>query len=128
MNILIISSLFFITNAFYARKKNYNLYSMFFIFLTLTSLICHSTEDNIYITITDKIAILSIVLYGFYLVLKKFSKDNIYIIVPIVITFLSTIYLHYYAKVKADLVTSRKYHFILHLLSSIGHNLIIYLP
>ena len=48
MNILSISSLFFITNAFYSRNKKYDLYSKFFIFLTLTSFICHSIEDNIY--------------------------------------------------------------------------------
>jgi len=85
-------------------------------------------EYNIYTEMIDKVAVLLVIFYGFHLVYKKFSKDNIYIIVPIVITFLSTIYIHYYAKVKVDLITSRKYHFILHVLSSVGHNLIIYLP
>ena len=130
--ILLLSSLIFVTNiltAYYCEKY---FYSFLFFILTITSLIVHY-EDNYYTNFIDKIAVSSIVLYGGYVLCNKMNKENLFHSSIIVITFLLCIYLYIYGFIFKkycfcyEKCTSQKYHFIMHIISSIGHHFIIYL-
>jgi hypothetical protein len=134
LSILCYSCLVFITNAIAAFFKEYYLYSFLFFILTITSLIFHS-NNNIYTNVIDKIAILSIVLYGSYILYNKTllenrSKIRIFVIIT---TFLLTLFLFFYGYCNncycynEDKCIGDKYHSLLHLISSIGHHFIIYL-
>jgi hypothetical protein len=130
--LLFFSSFIFITNAISTCYKEYYVYCMLFLFLTVTSLIYHYTKNE-YVRIVDKVAILGIVLYGGYMLYKKASIEKYLKIILIVLTFLITIFLYYYGfltkrycydpeKCVGDL-----YHALLHVISSIGHHLITFL-
>ena len=75
LSILCYSCLVFITNAIAAFFKEYYLYSFLFFILTITSIIFHS-YNNIYTNVIDKIAILSIVFYGSYILYNKRLVEN----------------------------------------------------
>jgi hypothetical protein len=128
--ILFFSSLFFITNMITAYWFEYYLYSFLFCMLTITSVIYH-TNKNIYTNIIDKIAILAIVLYGAYILYHKkvlLTKTQIGIVV---LSFLLCIFMFFYGyctnKYCYDPDKGDQYHSLLHLISSIGHHLIIFL-
>jgi glucose-6-phosphate-specific signal transduction histidine kinase len=130
--ILLLSSLFFVTNiltAYYCEKY---FYSFLFFILTITSLIVHY-EDNYYTNVIDKIAVSSIVLYGGHVLYNKMNTEKFFHCSMIVITFLLCIYLYIYGFIFKkycfcnEKCTSQKYHFIMHIISSIGHHFIIYL-
>jgi hypothetical protein len=131
-NILLFSSLFFTTNILTAFLKEYYLYSVLFCFLTLTSLIYHS-KNNIYTKSIDKLAILSIVIYGTYIVYDKRSVNNLFNCLFVVFIFLACIYLYFYGFITkqycfcSDIRIAQKYHFTIHIISSIGHHFIIFL-
>jgi hypothetical protein len=132
LNILHYSSLFFTTNAITAFLNKYYLYSFLFCILTTTSLIVHS-KDNIYTNSVDKIAVLSIVFYGAYMIYNKININSFIYCLVIIITFLFCIYFYIYGFfVKKycfcnEKSISEKYHFVLHFISSIGHHFIIYM-
>ena len=131
-NILLFSSLFFITNIVSAYFNEYYLYSGLFLFLTITSLVYHS-NNNIYTKVIDKTAIILIVLYGAYVLYNKINLDNLCNSSIVIITFLACIYLYYYGFVNNqycfcdDICMAQKYHFFMHIIVSIGHHLIIFL-
>jgi hypothetical protein len=131
-NILCYSSLFFITNIFTAFYKGYILYSSFFVFLTITSLIVH-TNDNIYTNTIDKLGIVFIVIYGSYIVYNKTERNNIIQVFVVVLCLLFCIWVYIYGYIRKDYCFSTdKYiadrsHCLMHLLSSFGHHLIIFL-
>jgi len=127
------SSLLFITNVILSYLYKDYIYTFLFIYLTISSVIHHSNK-TLYTYIFDKIAVISVVIYGFIQFRKKInmSKNKI-IIVLIILSFLLTIYLYYYGYISNTLcfddnnITAEKWHCLLHLISSIGHNLIIIL-
>ena len=131
-NPLIFSSLFFLTNALVAFLKKYYLYALLFLVLTITSLIFH-TNNNIYTNLIDKIAILPVVIYGAYLLFQKMCAENAFTCFMIILTFLLAVYLYIYGYTNKTYCFSEDngignaYHSILHLISSLGHHLIIIL-
>jgi hypothetical protein len=132
INILLVSSLFFITNVATAYFNEYYLYSGLFALLTITSLTYHSNKNN-YTYIIDKTAIILIVAYGAYMLYNKFNSDIFLNFIMILSTLLACVYLYYYGYITSqycfcdDDCISQKYHFILHVIVSIGHHLIIFL-
>jgi hypothetical protein len=132
LNILILSSLFFITNIVSALYKKYYVYSFAFVFLTITSLLYHSNK-NIYTNIFDKCGILFVVFYGGYMLYSKLKNVNKFIYIAILITFWLTIFFYFYGYVTkqycfhSNISIGDKYHALIHLISSIGHHLIILL-
>jgi hypothetical protein len=130
-NFLLYTSLLFITNAITAHYNNYNLYSLFFMLLTTTSLIYH-TKNSLIHNLLDKCSILSIVIYGAYLTYIK-KDNNIFLLLCIIISFLSTVFLYSYGYLTKKYCFDKNkyignlYHSFLHIISCIGHHLIIFL-
>jgi hypothetical protein len=138
--ILLYSSFIFITNVISTFYKKYYIYCFLFFCLTITSLIFHY-NSNIYTNILDKIFVFTIVFYGGYMLYNKTTKqqnnkttiyNQIYVLL-IVITFVSCIFLFFYGYYVKDYCyhpdkcVGDKYHSILHILTSLGHHLIIFL-
>ena len=135
INKLVFSSMFFLTNAVVAFWHEYYLYSFFFLCLTITSF-WHHTYYTDYSYVFDKIAILSIVLYGGYLFYQKTAQvkeSNPILSAIIVATFLATIYLYYGGYClnnycfHEDKAISEWFHALMHILSSIGNHFIVIL-
>jgi hypothetical protein len=123
MKLLEVSSFFFLTNVVHnAYYKQYT-YSWLFLLLTTTSIFIHSEffKDSLNlhtkIIVLDKIIIICIFFYGFYLHLKNIS------ILPIIsILFVIHIYSNIY-----NIEDSVEFiHSIMHLIGSFGHHSIIY--
>jgi hypothetical protein len=131
-NVLLLSSLFFVTNSVTAYFNGYYFYSLLFCILTTTSIIVHY-NDNIYTNIVDKIAVISIVLYGAQLLYNKININKWMNCMIIVTTFILCVYLYIYGFIVNkfcfcdDKCIAQKYHFIMHIISSIGHHFIIFL-
>ena len=132
MDILFYSSFIFITNVVTAYSKQYYEYSFLFIFLFITSILFHSNK-NIYTNIFDKIAISLIVFYGTYQLYFKTNHENYLFLIIIVSLFLLCIYLYTYGYYQRcycyheEICIGNLYHCILHLISSLGHHLIIFM-
>jgi len=130
--ILLLSSLFFITNMVTAFLNEHYLYSFLFGILTTTSVTVHY-NDNVYTNIIDKIAVLSIVLYGGYVFYNKINTNKWMNFFAIIITFLLCIYLYIYGFIVKqycfcdEKCVAQRYHFVMHMISSIGHHFIIFL-
>jgi cation transport ATPase len=134
------SSFLFLTNVLVAFYFNHYIYAFLFLMLTLSSIIHHSSRTKL-TNIIDKIALYSIIFYGGYIFfsnLKGNFKSNIEINIKtiikyilIVATFLSVGYLYTYGYLIDDYVfnpeckISQQYHCLMHLISSIGHHIII---
>ena len=131
-NILLFSSLIFITNIFTTFYKKYYEYCLLFIVLTVTSLIFHY-NSNIYTNVLDKIFILAIVIYGSYMLYSKSSNEKVFSISIIVITFILCIFLFFYGYCTnnycydSDKCVGDRYHCLLHCISSLGHHIITFL-
>jgi len=131
-SLLLVSSLFFITNALSTFYKQYYIYCILFCCLTVTSLNFHY-NPNIYTNIIDKVFIFAIVLYGGYILYNKTTIDNQIHVLLIVITFLMCIFLFFYGYIinkycyHPDKCVGDKYHCALHIISSVGHHLIAFL-
>jgi len=131
-NLLFFSSFIFITNVLSTFYKKYYIYCIFFISLTITSLIFHYSS-NIYTNILDKFSILAIVLYGSYILYNKTSADNYKQVFVVVMTFLLCIFLFIYGYstnsycYHPDKYIGDNYHCLLHCISSFGHHLITFL-
>jgi len=130
--ILLYSSSIFITNVISAFYNKYYIYCFLFFCLTITSLIFHY-NSNIYTNILDKIFVFAIVFYGGYMLYNKTTIDNQICVLLIVITFVSCIFLFFYGYCikdycyHPDKCIGDKYHSILHIITSLGHHLIIFL-
>lgn len=130
------SSIVFITNSVLALYYNYLVYSMLFFILVITSLIVHS-NNNIYALVIDKIVIFAIAFYGGYLFFEKCkhmtTTRQIILAIITVYTFLATIYLYYCGYINntycyhQDKCIGNLYHSLLHVIASVGHNIIIIL-
>lgn len=129
MNKLAITSLIFITNVVVNFMKEYYIYSLLFLFLLITSIYHHTVNTDLSRTI-DKIFVYLVIFYGGYIF---FSKDiiNIKIKILVIILFLSTAFLYHYGYIynkycfDPDSDVSKNYHGLMHIISSIGHHMII---
>jgi hypothetical protein len=136
-SILFYSSFLFITNVLSAFIHEYYIYAFLFINLTITSVMFHSIH-TIYTNILDKIAILSIVLYGGWLLYNKITLQNIVMqnvvyVILIILSFITCIiiffYGYHYKKYFYDpnKYISDQFHCWLHIISSFGHHFITFL-
>jgi hypothetical protein len=130
INILVLSSLIFITNMTTAFIYKKYIYSFLFLLLTITSVIYHSNA-NIYTHILDKIVIAFVVSYGAYKLYNKAQKKNYIFVVIVLLLFLLTIFLYIYGYfIKQfcfhnDKRIGSRYHCFLHCISSLAHHMII---
>ena len=125
------SSFVFLTNCVTALWYNNPIYLRLFTTLFITSLIVH-TENNTYTNLLDKIPILGVVFYGGYLFWQKSnSRSSLKFYVPI--TFLAVVFLYCYGYLtksycfNTDTEIAELYHALLHIISSVGHHLIMIL-
>jgi hypothetical protein len=124
------SSFLFLANSIIAQYYKYKTYSLLFLFLFVSSIFYHSLKWDITFVI-DKLAIGSVVFYGGYIFYINFTKMSFFRISLILSTFLFTFFLFYYGYYKKEYCYNKDpeiaiiYHSILHLISSIGHHLII---
>lgn len=133
-NILIFTSLVFITNIMTALYKEYYVYAGCFLLLTVTSIIVH-TYDNIYTNTIDKLAVTLIVVYGSYILWSKYMlpDENVILILLVVFAFTFCIFVYIYGYITQNYCFhSQKciadvYHSCMHFISSIGHHIIILL-
>lgn len=125
------SSFIYLTNCILAYAYNYNVYALIFFCLFVTSILFHSNNTSQVAYILDKISICMVVCYGGYLFYKNYSQTLIIMNYMIIMTFLLTLYLYYYGRMYSkycydpDEGTANKYHSLMHVISSIGHILII---
>jgi len=136
-NCCLYSSFIFIINSLVAYYYEYYIYSLIFFGLFITSIIYHSTY-NIYTNLLDKISIISVISYGGWLFYNKimnkvFSYKDYILCIVIITTFFATMYLFYYGYYfnkycfSDDYITANYYHSLLHVISSLGHILIVLL-
>jgi hypothetical protein len=123
------SSLVFTTNMIHAFLAGFPLYSLLFASLTITSLIHHATY-TVYSNILDKLAILSIVMYGGYLMWNKRDQSR-FLLSICVITFLLCILFYIYGYMTRSYCFAKKncddWHMLLHIVGSFGHHMILLL-
>jgi len=125
LNILMFSSLIFITNCVTCFIYKKIIHCILFLVLTFSSILVHY-NDNIITNIFDKIVIGFVFINGLVIFFNK-SNKNIFI----VLTFLFVVFVYIYGYVSNKYVfdkdeqISKKYHFLMHLIGSIGHHLIV---
>jgi len=128
LNILIFSSLIFITNCVTCIIYEKIIHCILFFSLTCSSILVHY-NDNIITNMFDKIVIGLIFLNGLILFLTK--KNKLIFIIFILFTFLFVVFVYIYGYVNnkyvfdEDIEISKKYHLLMHLIGSIGHRLIV---
>lgn len=126
LNVLIFSSLIFISNCLTCFIYKEIIHSILFFLLTCTSIAVHY-NDNIITNVLDKIIIGFIFMNGLKLFLLKKNK-NIFII----FTFLFVVFVYIYGYINNKYVfdnnniISKQYHFLMHLIGSIGHHLLVF--
>ena len=139
-NYCILSSFIFLTNVLAGLYFKKYLYAFLFLLLTLTSIIHHSSSTKL-TNLIDKCVLYSVIFYGAYKFYEHYAttttatstKDLTIIIkyILIVTTFLSVVYLYSYGYLTSNYVfhteykTSQLYHCLMHIISSIGHHIII---
>lgn len=111
-----LSSTLFLTNAIHLYSKNDNIYMWSFILLSVTSILYHQNYNKL-IKIIDKIFVYNIVYQGGYrtLLINNYNWFTNYTI----FIFLIILYSYYF---KINTIQNHSY---IHLLSSIGHHIII---
>jgi uncharacterized membrane protein len=131
----VFSSFIFLTNAVLAYYYNYTIYLIIFLFLFTTSVNYHYYE-SIITNILDKICILLVVSYGFYIFVNKCCNKTFVIkdyicAIGVIVTFILTIYLYCYGYLCndycfcQDIISQEYYHAFLHFMASLGHHIII---
>ena len=137
-NYCIYSSYLFLTNVLAALYFNQYLYAFLFLILTITSIIHHSSKTKL-TNILDKISLYCVILYGGYIFYTNYKSKstldlNIKTIINyifIIVTFLAVVYLYTFGYITNDYVfhpeykIAQMYHILMHILSSIGHHIII---
>ena len=138
-NYCILSSFIFLTNVLAGLYFKQYLYAFLFLLLTLTSIIHHSSKTKL-TNLLDKIALYCIIFYGGYKFYEhytnttktsQFDIKTITKYILIVTTFLSVVYLYSYGYLTNNYVfhseykTSQLYHCLMHIISSLGHHIII---
>lgn len=131
----VFSSFIFLTNAGLAYYYNYTLYLIIFLLLFTTS-VTHHYYQTFTTNIIDKISILLVVSYGFYIFINKCLNNSLLLkdyicIIAVILTFLSTIYLYCYGYICneycfcQDLIEQEYYHGFKHCMASLGHHIIM---
>ena len=126
--LLLCSSVIFITNVL----STYYYGDYVYCGLTGSSLMYHY-NTNIYTNIIDKVCILGVVSYGGYVVYNKITPEKILHVSFAVFLFTVTIFLFFYGYCvndycyHPDKCIGDKYHCMLHIVSSIGHHLVLVL-
>lgn len=132
INILILSSLVFITNVVSGIFTQDYLYSLLFALLTITSVSVHS-NNTIFINVIDKLVILAIAIYGAYVFYNKITSDKWITGVIVLLSCFIVIYLYiygYHAKnycFHNEKYVAELYHCMMHVVGSFGHHLIMFL-
>ena len=124
MNVCFYSSFLFLTNVFSAIYVQEYVYASLFMGLFGSSILVHQFENNLYTDMIDKLLICLIVTHGGYTFIKK--KYTSIQSILILSCFLSTIYIYFYLDNRATNY-NEWFHLVLHIFSSIGHNLILLL-
>ena len=133
-NICVFTSLFFITNIIISYNYENYIYVFLFSCLLITSIIFHYTHNRI-MYIIDKVFVYLVVIYGGYLVLNKSICDcnnrEYFCIFVISIMFLAclSLYMNGMTSIRFEVfgIYGNHYHALIHVLASIGHNLIVIL-
>ena len=126
IHINVFSSMFMFSNVVMLYFKKDFTYFLSFLLLLCSSLVYHSTHNEI-IKIVDKIFVYNVVIQGGLRVLWFRKKSKFWTSVAI-ITFLSVIFLYfagYYTNTMCYDIDEQKancYHGLLHLMGSVGHN------
>ena len=130
--LLMCSSLVFMTNVVSAFFRQMYTYSLLFLGLTMTSVAVHY-HTTIYMSIIDKVFVYAIVFYGGYALYVKTTPENRPKVLGIVITFLLCIVLYFYGYLANEYCyhpekrVSDRYHGFLHVVASLGHHCIAFL-
>lgn len=128
------SAMIYATNVTIAYWYGYYLYSALFAAIIITSLFHHSTKIPIAYWI-DQIFIVAVAVYGGYVLFDKIARGikNILYYSIIVGAILGTIVLFYYGNVNncfcfaKDFNERDRWHQLLHLITSMGHNSVVIL-
>jgi len=117
---LFYSSFLFLLVSIVAIIKKYYIYSLVFLFLMTTSILYY-TNSKYYLV--DQVAILCCVFYGLYTYVKKFKLTILSVI--ILYTFIFCVLLYYGGIYLEEFCYCKTYgnywHFLVHLLTIIGH-------
>jgi len=130
--LLMCSSLVFITNVVSTFSQKMYTYSLLFFGLTMTSVAVHY-HTTIYTSIIDKVFVYAIVFYGGHVLYVKTTPDTQPKVLGIVITFLLCIILFFYGYLANEYCyhpekqVSNRYHGLLHVVASLGHHCIVFL-
>ena len=143
VNYRLISSYIFLLNIYYSFYKKYYIYTILFSNLLVSSVILHwlyfdfnyMEKEIIFIRNIDKFNVYLVILYGFYIYLKKIIiKKNNFIIRSLILYFFILCYflwIYGYNNNKycfdENEIYAARYHSLMHLFASIGHLLIIFL-
>jgi hypothetical protein len=137
-NILVYSSLVFVSNFITARFKKQHFYSTWFYLLTITSLLYHGFfNGSLIMNLIDKVPIAGIITTGFCNFITKLNDCafiyQFVISLLVISSFLSVIYFYCYGFYNnkycydSDKFIANKYHALLHVISSLGHHAIIFM-
>ena len=137
INICFYTSFLFFANYILCAAFRYYLYALLFYCLFITSILVRLYPDWTAMSIIDKLAVYSVVLYGGFIFYRKLSTIPWRIYAPqiatIFATFLATIFLFFVGWWKtaycfhSDFYICNFYHAILHFASFLGHALIVVL-
>ena len=129
-SILFWSSLVLMTNMWAAYMTGQYLYSMFFGSLVISSLV-HHTRQTLATNLWDKLWIGSIVLYGGWKTFIKWGSSDFTYMMGCVLAFFFVVWVYVYGFFTQsfcfDPLYGDRYHALLHIVSSIGHHMIIFL-
>jgi hypothetical protein len=128
MNILVITSLLFIINSIVAYTHGHTTYSLLFLLLFISSTLTHSFDYYLF-SIIDRMIVLFVVFYvGYILYIKNHDPLMILIIVS---AFIIVCKLWIYGYMMNDYCFHKEnkikifYHACMHIIGSIGHQLIV---
>ena len=128
VGINVCSSLFMFSNVVHLYFKRDFVYFMSFLLLLCSSLIFHSTHNE-WISILDKIFVYNVIFQGGVRVFRNYKKSVLWTFLS-VFTFLGVCFLYmggYFYNdfcFNEDTDLANKYHALVHLLGSLGHNTI----
>jgi hypothetical protein len=129
-SLLFWSSLVLGTNVWTAFLTRQYIYSLLFTSLVFCSLLVH-TYNTLSINRLDKLFIFSIVIYGAWKLSKKWSSAKSWQLAVCILTFLCCVWFYVYGFFTKsycfDPLYGKLYHALMHLVSSIGHHMIIFL-
>lgn len=129
-SLLFWSSLVLGTNVLTAFLTRQYLYSVLFVSLVICSLLVH-TYNTLSINRLDKLFIFSIIIYGAWKLSKKWSSVKSWQLAVCILTFLFCVWIYLYGFFTKsycfDPLYGKLYHALMHLVSSIGHHMIIFL-